>query len=71
MMTREQLEALSNEELLGEKQMAELRQGTIESRLLDKADELDEWSDLDLLGYDPVKQKSNAAWRPKKRRWER
>jgi hypothetical protein len=53
MMTREELEALSNEDLLGSKQMAELRQGKIESRLEEKAYELDEWSDLDLFGYDP------------------
>ncbi len=53
MMTREQLEALSNEELLGKEELADLRQGEIASRLEAKAYELDEWSDLDLFGYDP------------------
>jgi hypothetical protein len=53
MMTREQVEALSNEDLLGKEELAELRQEKIESRLEAKAYELDEWSDLDLLGYDP------------------
>ena len=52
MMTREQLEALSNEDLLGEKQMDELRQAEIEGRLEAKEAELAEWSDEDLLGED-------------------
>jgi hypothetical protein len=52
MMTREQLEALSNEDLLGKEELADLRQGEIASRLEDEAYELNDWSDLDLLGYD-------------------
>jgi hypothetical protein len=52
MMTREQLEALSNEELLGQEQVAELREREIEKRLEATQEELAEWSDEDLLGED-------------------
>src|SRR5262249_45670655 len=63
MMTREQLEALSNEDLLGKEELAELRQGEIASRLEDEAYELNDWSDFDLLGEDIAARRENEIER--------
>ena len=48
---RAKLEAMSNVELLGAKQVADLREGEIASRLEEKEYELNDWCDWDLLGY--------------------
>jgi hypothetical protein len=48
---RARLEAMSIVELLGAKQVADLREGEIASRLEEKEYELDDWCDWDLLGY--------------------
>ena len=52
MMTREQLEALSNEELLGEECMAELRGEAVQEQIDRLECELEDMSDEDLLGED-------------------
>ena len=49
MMTREQLEALSNEELLGKEQMAELREEAIGESLAAQREKLEALSDEELL----------------------
>ena len=58
--------ALSNEELLGEECMAELRGQEIEEQMARLERDLEDMSDDDLLGEDwllnCVKRKSTAAW---------
>ena len=52
MSIREQLEALSNRELLGKERMAELREEEINEQLVRLEVRLKEMSDEDLLGED-------------------
>ena len=56
MMTREQLEALSNEELLGEQQMADLRGSEIDERVERLERDLSESDPQALLGEERIEE---------------